>query len=226
MYASLVYIVVSSYSNGTGAKTISNKDKSRFIDKYRIFSTLKLNKHCSMKQLVEVDVASEARLRTLRDFGFILRIPGGSGRKGESSSYGLVPKYQDGKIYILVVPYNPKIVINRSYEEKEFGEEPEGILELRLGKQTGVVAQEYIKIGEQVANNNKEFVYNEKHIKNVFFVENYDDTNIRKKASPDSRLDPPVWVEIELLKQYIFPGHLWIIELFEKQILAPRMHER
>ncbi len=179
-----------------------------------------------MKYAEKVVVASEVNLMTLIDLGFINRIPGGSGRKGESSSYGLISRYQDKKIYILVVPYNPKIIIDRKYSEKEFNEAPEGILELRIGKQTGVIVQEYIKIGEQIANNNKEFIHSEKHIKSVFFVENYDDSNIRTKSSPDSRLDPPIWVELELLKQYIFPGHLWIVELFEKQILAPRLYER
>lgn len=178
-----------------------------------------------MINVAKSNAASEAKLRALRDFGFIFRVPGGSGRKGESSSYGLVTRYQEGNIYVLVVPYNPKVIIDRKYSEREFDEEAEGILELRLGKQTGIIAQEYRKIGQQIANNNKEFIYAEKHIKHVFYVDKYDDSNIRTKSSPDSRLGPPVWVELELLKMYLFIGHLWVIELLETEILAPRLRE-
>lgn len=168
------------------------------------------------------NIVAEGKLITLKDLGFVFRILGGSSRIGDHSSYGIIPGYKDGDVYIKVIPYNPSVRLDRKYEE-EFDEEPRGTLELKILEQTGIRLFEYQKIGEQVAKNNKAQVRYEKHIKHVFLVETYDDSNERDEPSLDKRLDPPVWVELELLKKYIFEGHLWMIDLFEREVLAPRL---
>lgn len=168
------------------------------------------------------NIATEGKLRALKDFGFVFRIFGGAGRKGDNSSYGLLPGYKEGDIYLKIIPYNPSILLERRYEE-EFNEDPKGILELKVLEQTGIRLFEYHKIGEQIAKNNKIQVKSDKHIKHVFLIDNYDDSNERDEPSPDKRLDPSLWVEIGLLKKYVFPGHLWMIELLEEKVLAPRL---
>lgn len=170
------------------------------------------------------NIATEGKLRALKDFGFVFRILGGAGRKGDNSSYGLLPGYKDGEMYLKIIPYNPSILLERRYEE-EFAEDPKGILERKILEQTGIRLSEYHEIGEQIAKNNKIQVKSERHIKHVFLIDTYDDSNERGEPTSDKRLDPPLWVELELLKKYIFPGHLWMINLLEEKVLAPRLKE-
>lgn len=164
----------------------------------------------------------ELKLNTLISLGFIFRIPGGSSRRGDHASFGLMLKYEQGEAFLLVVPYNPSIRIHRKYEE-EFQEDPRGSLELKISEQTGVLVRRYREIGFQDAKNSREEVHAEKHIKHVFFVDTFDETNIRKEATPDKRIDPPLWIPEELW-HYICPQHQWILDLLRKEI-APRLVE-
>lgn len=170
------------------------------------------------------NVGSEAKLKVLKDLGFIFRIPGGAGRKGTHTSLGIIPRYYNNSIWILVVPYNPKIVIERRYEEM-FDEAPEGTLELKILEQTGVRVSEYDQIGMQEAKNNRVEVNALKHNKYLYYVSNFDDTNIRQEATPDKRIDPALWVEIELLKEYLCPQHQWCLTTFDHVILEPRLRD-
>jgi hypothetical protein len=170
------------------------------------------------------NIATEAKLDALLSLGFIFRIPGGSSRNGFHSSYSLIPYYENGEVHLWVVPYNPNIKKERRYEET-FDEEPKGTLELKVLEQTGIRLSEYTEIGTQEAKNNKVEVSSDKHIKYVYLAEKYDESNIRNIASPDTRLDPPVLIEVERLKKYLCPQHQWMLVLFEEKVLAPRLNE-
>lgn len=170
----------------------------------------------------EKNIANEVKLETLKTLGFIFRIPGGSSRTGDHASYGLIVEYQNGIAYLLVVPYNPSIRIDRKYEE-DFEEEPKGNLELKVSEQTGVLVRRYHHIGNQEAKNNRLEVKAEKHIKHVFFVETFDDSNIRQDPTKDKRIDPPLWLP-EDFWHYICPQHQWMLGLLEKE-LGPKLHE-
>ncbi len=171
------------------------------------------------------NIAAEAKLMMLQNMGFVFRVPGGSSRKGDSSQYAVIYRFREEKLEILIVPYNPSIFIKRDYPENEFSEEVEGALELKVIEQTGVRIMEYQILGTQEAKNNRKEVRAEKHIKTIFGTDTYDDSNIRIMASPDKRLDPPLWIEIELLKNYLCPQHQWMLELFIEKVLMPRMKE-
>lgn len=170
------------------------------------------------------NIATQAKLDMLKDLGFVFRIPGGSSRTGSHSSYALIPRFSEGDAQLLVVPYNPSVLFQRKYDEEEFDEDPKGALELKTLEQTGVRIPEYHLVGEQVAKNNRQEVKRDKHIKHVFYIDVYDDSNIRDVASPDKRLDPPLWVPVDLLEEYLCPQHKWILELFFQEI-APRLCE-
>ena len=175
--------------------------------------------------MVTENVADENKLEVLRrDFNFTFRIPGGSSRNGQHASLGIIYRFKKGEIQILVIPYNPTIRVDRRYEEI-FDEMPEGTLELKILEQAGVRLGKYSLIGFQEAKNNNPEVKSEKHSKYVYSTDDYDDSNIRTVASPDKRLDPPRWVEIELLRRYLFPGHLWALDCFENKVLGPRLKE-
>jgi hypothetical protein len=165
--------------------------------------------------------ALEAKLWVLKELGFILRIPGGSSRKGDHSSFVTIYRSnKDFEVEILVVPYNPTITIEKKYDEDEFDEVPEGSLALKVSEQTGVKIYDPIKIGYQEANNNRSEIKWEKHLKFVYATDKYDDSGIRVIGTTDGRIDPPQWIPINLLREYLCPQHQWMIVLIENHLIS------
>ncbi|MBP6904740.1 MAG: hypothetical protein KBB91_01635 [Candidatus Pacebacteria bacterium] len=165
-----------------------------------------------------------AKLWVLKTAGFILRIPGGSSRKGDHSSFvAIYRSNKDFEIEVLVVPYNPTITIERKYDEDEFDEVPVGSLALKVSEQTGVKIYDPIRIGLQEAKNNRSEVRSEKHLKLLYITDKYDDSGIRVIGTTDGRLDPPEWVPINLLKKHLCPQHQWMIPIIENHLISQTM---
>lgn len=162
---------------------------------------------------------SISSLQKLKKQGYIFRIPGGSSRNADHSSFCFI--YRAGEtleIEVLLVPYNPLITIERKYLDDEFDEVPEGTLHLKVSEQTGFKIYQPLKIQEREFPNTVEQVKAEVHIKHVYATEFFDDTGKRTETTTDGRIAPPEWVPLSSLKKELCPQHKWMIRSFERHL--------
>lgn len=169
-----------------------------------------LSKACKGDRLIK-------KIKLLGERGYILRVPGGSSRAGDHSAFGCIYRTNEElEIEILLVPYNPQIIIPREYEEDKFKEEPIGTLTLKVSEQTGLKIYEPKEIGHQSAHDRR-FPANKKrrHIKYVFVIDKYEDAGIKVTPTTDGRIEVPFWLTLSKAHKVICHQHRWIINLAE-----------
>lgn len=160
----------------------------------------------------------EKKILSLIKDKYEIRFPGGKGFCNGSShaSFGVIAKKNFfNQIEVLVLPYKNKISENTlDLRRKDiFNEVPEQTLVRKIQEETGVLISkgEYQFIKSQNFRDSNSKNKNKFHIKNLFFITKFDDSNLRKvKSHYHPNIDIPFWVPIDILGKYISRKHLWM----------------
>jgi hypothetical protein len=149
-------------------------------------------------------------IRNYRMRGFQIRFPGGTSWNGELNSLVIAIEFNlQGKIFFVVIPYDPKSNLER--EQKTKKETPKLLAQRKLREETGLsaLASDFVLIMKMIVNNNL-LNDNSKHTKYFFVIEKFSGKflDLSNSSFLNRETATPFMVPGPLLAQTIFYGHI------------------
>lgn len=146
--------------------------------------------------------------------GIQLRFPGGKSRDNAFSSFGIEYRMNihTGENEMLVIPYNPRPTAKgeENIFESVYPEDPRGTVEREYLEETGILFRGYDRLFEDMSRNDYRTGFEgEKYPRYVYIAHSSrcDNTNMRIRKINNSRIYPPIWVPVNILKRQIFVEH-------------------